>query len=154
MCCVWTTQRKSRMLWRTNHQHTHIQVLLALRQKVISGGILFFLFFSSSLLPLTGIQEMQSNLETVTWWEPELRGHVLQEELAYMGHLCSHSLCVLPVGTRLATASGWAEVALSPALYIQHWDRGPPGCCSMCLHPQQPDALRRKVWGKKPVGNF
>jgi len=45
---------------------SHQRALLALRQKVTSRVILFFLFFSSCLVPLIGIQEMHSNLETVT----------------------------------------------------------------------------------------
>lgn len=43
-----------------------------------------------------------------------------------MGHHCCQSLYALPVLTKLATAPGWAEVAL----HLQPWDRGPPGHCN------------------------
>lgn len=90
---------------RTNHQHTHIPVLLALRQKVISGAILFFLFkqFTTTNGYLRDVEQLGDSHLTGAWTKEAC---ALKEELACMGHHCSHNLYVLPVLTKSATASG------------------------------------------------
>lgn len=94
--------------------HSHLRALLALRHKVISGVTLFFLFFTSCLPPLTGIQEIQSNLETATWHIIELRQNMLCEKTLIMWNIChlgSHSLASVCYSCSHRTDLEWAEMA-------------------------------------------